>query len=210
MLFGTILDILLVVMRKLNKNQYVLASVFDKTGIATFCNNLNKLGYRTIATKGTRKELIKHGMSCLTAERVSRNPNKLKNCIKTISFYIEAGILFNRSSRIQTKEVQFLKIKQIDIVVCNFVPLGAVRRNPEKKFNIENIDVGGPLMVRSAATNYKDVLVVTDPNDYKKVIKMLKSNQNTIKFRKEMAQKAFKYIKSYDQKIINILKQPTS
>lgn len=195
-------------MTEANKNRFVLASVFDKNGISKFVKALTGLGYKIIATEGTKKEILKHGVSCISAESVSRNPNRLRSCIKTISFYIEAGILFDRDNSFQTRDAQELKIKEIDIVICNFVPLDTVKRNLGKKFNIENIDVGGPLIVRSAATNFKDVLVVVDPNDYEKVVDVLKNKEDTIEFRKKMALKAFAYTSLYDQNITKILKKP--
>lgn len=193
-------------MGKKSISKYVLASVFDKKGIASFCNSLKKFGYKIIATEGTSINLRKHNVPNISAERVSGNPNKLRECIKTISYNIEAGILFDRQDTHQVKEANQLKVRQMDIVICNFVPLDKVRKDPDKYFDISNVDVGGPLMVRSAATNYKNVLTVVDPGDYKKVIHILENDKNTVKFREKMAKKAFEYTCNYDKEIVDILK----
>lgn len=190
---------------KINKKGFVLASVFDKTGIVDFTRKLKALGYEIISTEGTGKELAKNGISFIPAQKVSKNPDKLEDCIKTISFRIEAGILFDRSNLNHLKEVKKLGIKPIDIVICNFPPLKRVIQTP-KDFNIRNIDVGGPLMVRAAATNFKHVLVIVDPNDYKKVANAILKKKITDEFKRWLAIKAFTYTRSYDHEIIQYLK----
>lgn len=190
---------------KINKKSFVLASVFDKTGIVDFTRKLKALGYEIISTEGTGKELAKNGISFIPAQKVSKNPDKLEDCIKTISFRIEAGILFDRSNLNHLKEVKKLGIKPIDIVICNFPSLKRVIQTP-KDFNIRNIDVGGPLMVRAAATNFKHVLVIVDPNDYKKVANAILKKKITDEFKRRLAIKAFTYTRSYDHEIIQYLK----
>ena len=193
-------------MRNKIKKGFVLASVFDKRGIANFAKRLKALGYEIISTEGTGRELAKNGITFIPVQKVSKNPNKLKDCIKTISFRIEAGILFDRLDQKQVKEAEKLKIKPIDIVVCNFPPIKKVVKKPQD-FNIKNIDVGGPLMVRAAATNFRHVLVVVDPNDYNDVIDNLLKKTIPYKFRKYLAIKAFSYTRFYDQQIIQYLKR---
>lgn len=191
-------------MRK-KKKGLILASVFDKNGIAKFAKTLNGLGYEIISTEGTGEELTKNGISSIPAQKISRNPDGLGGCIKTISFRIEAGILFDRLSAIHIKEAKNLGIEQIDMVICNFPPLEKVIKEPAN-FNIKNIDVGGPLMVRAAATNFKHVLIIVDPNDYEKVSKAILENRVTNKFRQQLAVKAFIYTYSYDHKIAKYLR----
>lgn len=192
-------------MRKIKRKGFVLISVFNKKGIIKFAQKLKELNYEIIATEGTGKKLTKNRISFIPAQKVSKNPNKLKDCIKTISFRITGGILFDRSNIKHLKEVKELKLKQIDIVVCNFPPFEKVIHTPND-FNIKNIDVGGPLMVRAAATNFKYVLVIVDPKDYKKVINAILKNKITEKFRRQLAIKAFQYVHAYDYKIIQYLK----
>lgn len=188
------------------KKGFVLVSVFDKRGIADFTEKLKALGYEIISTEGTGRELAKNGITFIPAQKVSKNPNKLKDCVKTISFRIAAGILFNRSNPIHLKEIRELNITPIDIVVCNFPPFKEVIKTPED-FNIKNIDVGGPLMVRAAATNFRHVLVIVDPNDYKKIAEAIFKKKITDEFRRQLAIKALTYTYSYDKKIIQFLKR---
>ena len=104
------------------------------------------------------------------------------------------------------KRLPKLGLKNIDIVVCNFVRFEKVIRKLTD-FNIKNIDVGGPLMVRAAATNFKHVLVIIDPNDYGKVAKAILENKITDKFRQQLAAKAFKYTYFYDYQIAKYLEK---
>lgn len=190
----------------LHKKGFVLASVFDKRGIIDFVKQLKALGYEIVSTEGTGKELTKSRISFIPAQKVSKNPNKLMDCVKTISFRIEASILFDRLSLSHTEEAKELDIKPIDMVICNFPCLKRTIRTL-KDFNIRNIDVGGPLMVRAAATNFRHVLVIVDPDDYKKVINAICKKQVTEKFRLQLAMKAFAYTSSYDHEIIQYLKK---
>lgn len=179
-------------------------SVFNKKGISKFAKILKSLGYKIIATDGTGRELATNGIPFVPSNKISKNPEKLEDCIKTISFRIEAGILFDRLNAIEVKQAKDLSVEQIDMVVCNFPPLEQVITSPID-FNVKNIDVGGPLMVRAAATNFKYVLVVVDPNDYEMIAKRIIKGKITSKFRQKLAIKAFTYTNSYDNKIIKYL-----
>lgn len=186
------------------KRGFILVSVFNKEGISKFARTLNRLGYKIISTEGTGRELAKNGISFIPAQKISKNPDGLDGCIKTISFRIEAGILFDRTDHAHVKKARSLDIKQIDMVICNFPPLEEVVKNP-KDFAIRNIDVGGPLMVRAAATNFRYVLVVIDPGDYEKVAKAILEDRTTLEFRLQLAVKAFNYTRSYDYQIVKYL-----
>ena len=186
--------------------KFALISVFDKKNIIDFAKKLKSSGYEIIATEGTGKVLAKNEISFIPVQKISKNPNKLKDCIKTISFRIPAGILFNRFDSTQLKEIKELNITPIDIVIYNFPSLKEVIKTPED-FNIKNMDVGGPLMVRAAATNFKNVLVVVDPNDYGKVAKTILKQKITNEFRLQLAIKAFTYTYSYDYEIVQYLKR---
>ncbi len=188
------------------KKRFILASVFDKRGINDFAKKLKDLGYEIISTEGTGKELAKNGITFIPAQKISKNPNKLKDCLKTISFRIEAGILFDRLDKKQIKEARELGVKPIDIVICNFPTIEAVIKKPEG-FNIRNIDVGGPLMVRAAATNFRHVLVVVSPDDYDDVVSNLLKGSISYEFRKRLAIKAFIYTHLYDKQIVQYLKK---
>ncbi|MBI2029787.1 bifunctional phosphoribosylaminoimidazolecarboxamide formyltransferase/IMP cyclohydrolase [Candidatus Gottesmanbacteria bacterium] len=177
--------------------KYALISVFDKTGIVDFAKSLIKLGFEIISTGGTAKTLIEAGIKIIPIEKVTKNPESFDGRMKTISFQIEGGILFDRSNKTHQKQAKDLGIIPIDMVVCNFYPF-------EQKNSIENIDIGGPTMVRAAAKNYKHVTVIVDPNDYIKVIKSLEDNKlNTLK--KALAAKAFRLLTYYDSLVSRYL-----
>jgi len=190
-----------------NKRKSVLASVFDKKGISKFAKTLYRFNYKIISTDGTGRELTKNGIPSTPAQNISKNPNGLDDCIKTISFRIEAGILFNRLNPTHLKEAKKLDIEPIDIVICNFPPFEKVIQE-SADFNVKNIDIGGPLMVRAAATNFEHVLVIVDPNDYEKVAKAIIENRVTDKLRRQLAAKAFTYTYLYDYKIAKYLRKP--
>lgn len=178
--------------------RFALLSVFDKTGIVEFVNILHKLGYKIISTGGTAKILIEAGIKIIPITEITGNPESFDGRMKTISFEIESGILFDRKNPSHVRQAKDLDIKPIDIVVCNLYPF-------EKDALIENIDVGGPTMVRAAAKNFKNVLVVVDPKDYERVGETLKKNKASVKFRQELAAKAFAHLALYDSQIARFL-----
>lgn len=179
--------------------KFALLSVYDKVGISDFAKVLSKLGYKIISTGGTFEVLQKDGIEVVPIEEITGNPrDSFDGRIKTISFQIEGGILFDRKNKSHAALAEKLKIPQIDIVVCNLYPF-------EQKSSIENIDVGGPTMIRAAAKNYENVIVLVDPKDYVKVAKKLENNEVTNDLRKELAAKAFYHLSFYDSQIGNFL-----
>lgn len=166
--------------------KYALLSVYDKEGIAEFAKVLISLGYEIISTGGTMRVLEENGIKITSIDEVTGNPrDSFDGRMKTISFQIESGILFDRKNPKHVKQAIELNIPQIDIVVCNLYPF-------EEKPSIETIDVGGPTMIRAAAKNYKSVLVVVDPKDYKQAFD---------KSRQQLAAKAFYHLSFYDSQI---------
>lgn len=184
---------------------YALLSVFDKTDIQIIAKSLVDSGYEIIATEGTGLVLSQHQINFLPATKMSGNPDALKDCIQTIGFQLSAGILFNRDNPSHTNQVAKLKINPIDVVVCNFPPVKEVIQNPGD-FNIQHVDVGGPLMVRAAATNYNQVLILTHIKDYQRIALALKNASISEAMRKELAIKAFQYCQDYDHQIEVFLK----
>jgi phosphoribosylaminoimidazolecarboxamide formyltransferase/IMP cyclohydrolase len=177
-----------------------LISVYDKTGIINFAEELVKLGWEMIASGGTAKVLRKAGIGIIPIEKITGNSEAFDGRMKTISFQIGSAILFDRENRKHLDEAKKLKVFPIDMVVCNFYPFGKVN-------SIENIDIGGPAMIRAAAKNYKYVTVINDPKDYSKVIKALKDRGGVEeKIRLELAQKAFQKTSEYDKKIAEYFK----
>lgn len=183
----------------------VLISVFNKTNIKFLAQAFVDAGYNIIATEGTGKKLNEAGIEFIPAQEITGNPAALQDCIQTISYNISGGILFNRGNKHHIQEIEELDIKNIDAVVCNFPPLEESVKSMDT-FDIQHVDVGGPLMVRAAATNYSQVLVVTDTNDYEEVAQRLRANNLDLQFKKNFAVKAFSYCMHYDKKIVTFLK----
>lgn len=189
--------------------KYALLSVFDKTGIVDFAKTLISLNYEIISTGGTAKILSENNIPVIPIQEVTKNPESFDGRMKTISFQIESGILFDRKNPQHVKEAKKLNIKPIDIVACNLYPFEQTVSNPKVKLTdaIENIDVGGPTMIRAAAKNFKNVLVVIDPNDYNSITSSLKNAEISETERKKMATKAFYHLSFYDSQIAKYLNE---
>lgn len=189
--------------------KYALVSVYDKDGIVNFAKTLINFGYTIITTGGTAKVLQKENITFTPIQEITGNPESFDGRMKTISFQVESGILFDRTNPKHVEEAKKLDIKPIDIVVCNLYPFEQTisKENVTLDEAIENIDVGGPTMVRSAAKNFKNVLVIVDPQDYKRVTDELEANIVSETFRKQLAAKAFAHLSLYDSQIANYLKE---
>ena len=155
-----------------------LISVSDKTGIVDFAKELQALGIEIISTGGTYKKLKDEGLKVTEISELTGFPECLDGRVKTLHPKVHAGILAMRSKETHMKQLQDLGIDTIDFVVVNLYPFKAtiLKDNVTREECVENIDIGGPTMLRSAAKNYQDVSVITDPADYEKVLKELKSN----------------------------------
>lgn len=186
-----------------------LISVWNKTGIVGFAKSLVKLGWEIISTGGTTKVLKEAGIKVIPIEKVTKNPEAFDGRMKTISFQVEGALLYNRENLKHQKEAKRLDIQPIDMVVCNLYPFKKVitQKNCTLKQAIENIDIGGPTMIRAAAKNYKYVTVIIDPKDYNKVINILKKKEeipeNT---RLKLSKKVFQLTTEYDKNIAKLLK----
>ncbi|MBU4483082.1 MAG: bifunctional phosphoribosylaminoimidazolecarboxamide formyltransferase/IMP cyclohydrolase, partial [Actinobacteria bacterium] len=167
-------------------------------------------GVEIISTGGTYRKLKESGIKVKKVEEVTGFPEMLNGRVKTLHPYIHGGILADRSNEDHMKEVSNSNIKLIDMVVVNLYPFKETisRANVTMEEAIENIDIGGPTMIRSAAKNYKGVAVVVDPDDYKKIQAELKDNGGYISigtlFR--LSVKAFQHTCEYDSVIFNYLK----
>ena len=185
-----------------------LISVWDKTGIVDFAESLVKLNWEVISTGGTAKVLKDAKIKVIPIERITKNPEAFNGRMKTISFQIEGALLYNRESKKHKKEAKKLGIQPINMVVCNLYPFKRIieQKNYTLKNAIENIDIGGPTMVRAAAKNYKYVTVIIDPKDYNKIIKILKKKKEIPgKIRLKLAQKVFHRTAKYDKNIAKFL-----
>ena len=183
-----------------------LISVFHKEGIVEFASELKKLGWEIISTGGTYKILKEAGIEVIEVDAVTNFPEILDGRVKTLNPYIHGGLLYRRDDEAHVKTIQNMKINPIDMVVNNLYPFEETIKKPGVTHEeiIENIDIGGPSMIRAAAKNYKDVTVIVDPSDYDKVLNELKSvEKTTLETRQYLARKVFNYTSYYDTLISN-------
>lgn len=179
-----------------------LLSVSDKAGIEELAKALVAKNCEIISTGGTRKKLEAAGIATTEISTVTGNPEAFGGRMKTISFNIESALLFDRDR--DAEEAKSLGIEAIDLVVCNLYPFKKVMdQGADFETLIENIDIGGPTMVRSAAKNFKHVAVVVDPTDYTELIKELNENEGALSynFRQRLMAKAFNHTADYDAMI---------
>jgi phosphoribosylaminoimidazolecarboxamide formyltransferase/IMP cyclohydrolase len=180
--------------------------VSDKTGIAEFAKSLENLGFEIISTGGTYKLLKEQGVKAVEISEVTKFPEMFEGRVKTLNPYIHGGILHKRADAAHVKTAKEYGIEGIDIVCVNLYPFKeTISKTDNFDEIIENIDIGGPAMVRSAAKNFNDVAVVTDILDYDIVIERLKNGGNTLEFRRDMMIKAYEHTASYDAMIANYM-----
>ena len=186
-----------------------LLSVWDKKGLAQFAKGLKKQGYDIVSSGGTAKFLKKSGVQVIEVSQLTKSPSMLGGRVKTLHPIIHGGILANRSLPDHLSDMKKYGIRQIDIVVCNLYPFEATisKDGATLEDAIENIDIGGPCMVRAAAKNFKDVAIVVDPDDYSSVLSELKAHKGktSIETRQKLALKAFNHTKLYDIAITKYL-----
>lgn len=178
-----------------------LISVFDKTGIVDFAKSLDSMGWEIVSTGGTSKKLKEEGIKVQDISDLTKFPECFDGRVKTLHPNVEGGILAIRDNEHHKKQMADLGVEPIDIVVCNLYPFKQTILKPGVSHAdvIENIDIGGPTMIRAAAKNYKFVTVLTDPEDYAKVIEELKAGGDTSAETKEMlAAKVFIHTAHYD------------
>lgn len=177
-----------------------LISVFDKDGIVDFAKELTNLGWEIISTGGTYKLLKSNGIKVIEVDEVTGFKEILDGRVKTLHPLIHGGILYKRNDENHVKTVSENGISSIDMVVNNLYPFEKVLNSENNSHEnlIENIDIGGPSMIRAAAKNYNDVLIVVNPKDYDEVIKRLKEKTADKDFRLKLSAKAFNYTAYYD------------
>ena len=186
-----------------------LISVSDKTGIVEFASALASKGIEIISTGGTEKALSAAGLKVINISDVTGFPECLDGRVKTLHPKVHAGILAMRGNEEHMKQIKELGVETIDLVVINLYPFKQtiLKGNVELEEAIENIDIGGPTMIRAAAKNYQDVTVVVDPADYEKVLSEINETGDTsakTKFR--LAYKVFEHTSHYDTLIAKYLR----
>ncbi|MGO5091003.1 bifunctional phosphoribosylaminoimidazolecarboxamide formyltransferase/IMP cyclohydrolase [Clostridium sp. LCP25S3_F10] len=184
-----------------------LISVFDKTGILDLAKFLESRDVEIISTGGTYKHLKENGVKVIEIEEVTGFPEMLDGRVKTLNPLIHGGILAIRDNKEHMNTIEEKGIKPIDMVVVNLYPFfNKVEEDLSFDEKVEFIDIGGPTMIRAAAKNFKDVVVLTDTKDYQNVINEIReNNQVNIKTRKKLAGKVFNLMSAYDAAISNFL-----
>ena len=178
-----------------------LISVSDKEKLKTVLDVLKKNQINIISSGGTYKSIKKLGFQCEEVSKFTGFEEMLDGRVKTLHPKIHSGILFKRDKKIHKKQMQSKKFEAIDLVIVNFYPFErTIKKSLNKEKIIENIDIGGPSMVRAAAKNFKSVTIITDKEDYSELIKELKKlkGRTTLNFRKKMAGKAYGLTAYYD------------
>ena len=203
---------------KATRGKLALISLSDKTGVEDFASKLINLGYEIISTDGTKSFLEKNGIPVTSVENITKFPECFGGRVKTMHPLILGGLLFRRNDDDDVSQAKELNIKPIDMVVINLYPFEetalrlrsgqATKEGVTEEELIEQIDIGGPTMLRSAAKNYSDVTVICDINDYSKVIDEIEKNgDTTIELRRKLALKVFERTAEYDKVIASTLNE---
>ena len=188
----------------MKKIKTALISVSNKNYLRPLLNSLKKNNIKIISSGGTYKEIKKLKFKCLEVSEFTNSPEILEGRVKTLHPKIHAGILNKRNNKIHIKDLKNNNFENIDLVIVNFYPFEKTLNNSKNHEKIiENIDVGGPTMVRSAAKNYQDVTVITSSDQYNELIDELNRNKGStsLKFREKLARIAFTETAYYDSVI---------
>src|SRR6185369_15032941 len=183
-----------------------LLSVSDKTGLLEFAKGLADQGVMLISTGGTAKALRDAGLAVSDVSEITHFPEMMDGRVKTLHPNVHGGLLALRSKPDHTDAMKAHGIAGIDLLVCNLYPFEAtVARGADFETTIENIDIGGPAMTRSAAKNHEWVTVVVDVEDYKAVLDEMAANNGatTLSLRRTLAQRAFARTAAYDSAVSN-------
>ncbi|MBV9469861.1 MAG: bifunctional phosphoribosylaminoimidazolecarboxamide formyltransferase/IMP cyclohydrolase, partial [Abitibacteriaceae bacterium] len=188
-----------------------LLSVSDKSGLAEFAAGLVEIGYEILSTGGTAKALREAGLSVTDVASVTGFPEMMDGRVKTLHPAIHGALLARRDVPEHLEAIEAHGIMPIDVVCVNLYPFEATVARPDVTLEeaVENIDIGGPSMVRSAAKNYAAVTIVVDPKDYEAVLRELRTGDTTEETRKRLAVKAYAHTSAYDAAITSYLSGET-
>lgn len=183
-------------------------SVFDKTGIVEFAGGLAALGFELLSTGGTQRALEEAGVPVTNVSDITGFPECLDGRVKTLHPNIHAGILAMRENRQHMEQVEALGVGLIDIVAVNLYPFKQTISEPGVTLEeaIENIDIGGPTMLRAAAKNWQDVASIVDPGDYSRVLGELKNGEISKETKFNLCVKVFEHTAAYDALISGYLR----
>ncbi len=188
-----------------------IISVHDKAGLAEFARGLAALGVELYSTGGTHAALDKAGVPAKSISELTGFPEILDGRVKTLHPVVHAGILALRDLAEHRAELEHQGISPIDLVVVNLYPFVRTVTKPGVTLEdaLENIDIGGPTMLRAAAKNFPNVIVVVEPADYEPLLEMLRAGEVPLSERRRLAQKAFQHVASYDTAISQYLREPS-
>tara|TARA_B100001250_G_scaffold341791_1_gene309898 strand:- start:421 stop:1962 length:1542 start_codon:yes stop_codon:yes gene_type:complete len=196
----------------MKKIKQALISVSDKKNLNSILKLLKKYNIKIVSTGGTFKEIKKLGFYCQDVSRFTKSPEILEGRVKTLHPKVHAGILNKRNNKFHKKEMKLHDFKDIDLIIVNFYPFKKTL-NKTKNHNkiIENIDIGGPTMVRAAAKNYNDVVVITKVEQYEQLISEINQHNGSTsyKFREKLSEQAFTETAYYDAEISDYLNNKT-
>ena len=187
-----------------------LVSVSDKTGVVEFCKELEKLDFEIVSTGGTLKALLDAGVKAISITDVTGFRECLDGRVKTLHPAVHAGLLARRDIPEHMEQLREMGYGTIDLVAVNLYPFKATIQKPNVTLEeaIENIDIGGPTMLRSAAKNYGGVIVVCEPSDYAEVLKRLKDGTDgDQKFRLGLSYKVYRHTAAYDSLISSYMQK---
>ncbi|MBQ9592847.1 MAG: bifunctional phosphoribosylaminoimidazolecarboxamide formyltransferase/IMP cyclohydrolase, partial [Lachnospiraceae bacterium] len=187
-----------------------LVSVSDKTGIVELAKELVSLGVEIISTGGTYRKLQEAGVPAMEISDLTGFPECLDGRVKTLHPVVHAGLLAMRSNPDHMRQLEELGIETIDFVFVNLYPFKAtiLKEGVTRADAVENIDIGGPTMLRAAAKNYQDVAVVVDPADYPQVLSELRENGSvSVETKFYLMQKVFQHTSNYDTMIADYLRR---
>ena len=191
------------------KIKRALLSVSDKEGIIPLAGDLYEIRAEMLSTGGTAKAIREAQIPVKDVSGYTKFPEIMNGRVKTLHPYIHGGLLALRANQEHMETAEKNGIKMIDLVAVNLYPFQQTVANPHVTLEdaIENIDIGGPAMLRSAAKNYKSVIVMCDPKDYTPVMQEIKETGDvSMKKREELMVKAFEHTENYDRAIAQYLK----
>jgi phosphoribosylaminoimidazolecarboxamide formyltransferase/IMP cyclohydrolase len=185
-----------------------ILSVYDKTGIGDFAKGLSDLGWEIVSSGNTARALSETGLTVRTVEEVTGAPEMLDGRVKTLHPVVHAGILARRSQPSHMSQLAEAAVTPVDLVAVNLYPFLATISKPDVSLDdaLENIDIGGPTLLRAAAKNYPDVIVVADPRDYEGILTALRQGGLDQEARRRLATKAFQHVAFYDTVVSGYLR----
>jgi phosphoribosylaminoimidazolecarboxamide formyltransferase/IMP cyclohydrolase len=192
----------------MKKIERALISLTDKSGIEGFASQLQELGIEILSTGGTAKKMRENGITVKDVSEFTGFPEMLDGRVKTLHPKVHAGILYQRENPSHQEQMSAHGLQTVDLIAVNLYAFDKATRDPNCTVAnaIENIDIGGPTMLRAAAKNFQDVTVIVDPADYSQVIAEIKEQGNTtLETRFRLAVKVFQLTSSYDTAIADWL-----